>query len=137
MKTASTVARYLLGLIFLVFGMNHYLNFIPMRHMPAGIAGQFFGVLMATHYIYVVAFLEVVPAVLLLLNRFVPLALVVLGPIIVNILLTGVLISSLALPMAVILVVLWLLTAWRVGSAFTGLFQQSAVGSSNHRHSAT
>ena len=79
MKTASLIARYLLALIFLVFGMNHYLNFIPMGPMPLGTAGQFFGALVASRYIYVVAFFEVVPAILLLINRYVPLALVVLG----------------------------------------------------------
>ena len=66
MKIASIIARYLLGLIFLVFGMNHYLNFIPTGPMPAGVAGQYFGILMTTHYLYVVAFFEVVPAILLL-----------------------------------------------------------------------
>src|ERR1700691_5000759 len=98
MKVVSTIARYLLALIFLVFGMNHYLNFIPTGPLPAGLAGQFFGALIASRYLYVVAFLEVVPAILLLINRYVPLALVVLGPIIVNILITQVLMGPSMLP---------------------------------------
>ena len=124
MKLTSSIARCLLGLIFLVFGMNHYLNFIPSGPMPAGLAGQFFSVLAASHYLYVIAFFEIAPAVLLLVNRFVPLALVVLGPVIVNILITGLLISALALPMATLLVILWLLSAWRVRSVFFPLFHQ-------------
>lgn len=124
MKIASLIARYLLAVIFLVFGMNHYLNFIPTGPMPTGIAGQFFGALMVSHYLYVVAFFEVAPAILLLINRYVPLALVVLGPVIVNILLTGILMSAMVLPMAIFLVILWLLTAWPVRSVFFPLLRQ-------------
>jgi hypothetical protein len=50
MKIASTIARYLLGLMFLVFGSNVFLNFIPMGQMPAGLAGQFMTALVAAHY---------------------------------------------------------------------------------------
>jgi putative oxidoreductase len=123
MKIAATIARYLMALIFLVFGMNHYLNFIPMGPMPTGLPGQFFNVLMVSHYMYVVAFFEVAPAVLLLINRYVPLSLTLLAPVIFNILLTGLLISRDALPMAVVLIVLWLLVAYRVRSAFSGILQ--------------
>ena len=124
MKVVSTIARYLLALIFLVFGMNHYLNFIPTGPLPAGLAGQFFGALIASRYLYVVAFLEVVPAILLLINRYVPLALVVLGPIIVNILITQVLMGPSMLPIGAVVAILWCLTAWRVRSVFFPLLQQ-------------
>jgi putative oxidoreductase len=124
MKVVSTIARYLLALIFLVFGMNHYLNFIPTGPLPAGLAGQFFGALIASRYLYVVAFLEVVPAILLLINRYVPLALVVLGPIIVNILITQVLMGPSMLPVGAVVAILWCLTAWRVRSVFFPLLQQ-------------
>ena len=67
------------------------------------------------------------PAILLLVNRYTPLALAVLGPVIFNILLTGLLISSVALPMSILLVILWLLTAWRVRSAFLPLFRQKVA----------
>ncbi|MGB7266228.1 MAG: hypothetical protein WBC92_12000, partial [Terracidiphilus sp.] len=110
--------------IFLVFGMNHYLNFIPMGPMPAGVAGEFFGSLMASHYLYIVAFFEVAPAVLLLINRYVPLALAVLGPVIVNIVITIVLFGPKTLPMAALLVLLWILTAWPYRSVFFPLLQQ-------------
>jgi putative oxidoreductase len=127
MKIASIIARYLLGLIFLVFGLNHYLNFIPTGPMPTGVAGQFFGSLMASRYIYVVAFFEVVPAFLLLINRYVPLALTVLGPVIVNIVLTIVLMSPQVFPMAVLLLILWPLAAWPHRSLFFPLLQQRAA----------
>ena len=128
MKIASLIARYLLALIFLVFGMNHYLNFIPTGPMPSGVEGQFFGALMASHYLYVVAFFEVVPAILLLINRYMPLALVILGPVIVNIVLTIVLMSPKGLPMAVALLILWPLTAWPVRSVFFPLLRQRVAG---------
>ena len=51
MRTASTIARYLAGAIFLVFGLNGFLNFIPMPP-PEGIAGQFMGALYASHYLW-------------------------------------------------------------------------------------
>jgi uncharacterized membrane protein YphA (DoxX/SURF4 family) len=127
MKIASLIARYLLGLIFLVFGMNHYLNFIPMGPIPPGYAGQFFGVLIGSHYLYVVAFLEVAPAILLLINRYVPLALVVLGPIIVNILLTQILMAPNMIAIGAVVAILWCLTAWRVRSVFLPLLQQRAA----------
>ena len=124
MKVTSVTARYLLALIFLVFGMNHYFNFIPMGHMPAGTAGQFLGVLIVSHFMYVVAFFEVAAAILLLINRFVPLALVILGPVIVNICLTSLLMTPHGSPMGAILLILWLLAAWRVRSVFFPLLQQ-------------
>ena len=123
MKIASLIARYLLALIFFVFGLNHYLNFIPTGPMPAGLAGQFVSALIQSRYIYVVAFFEVAPAILLFVNRFVPLALVVLGPVIVNIVLTIVLLTPQGLPMAALLVVLWPLAAWPVRSVFFPLLQ--------------
>jgi len=127
MKIASAVARYLLALIFLVFGMNHYLHFIPTGPMPTGIAGQFFGALMASNYLYIVAFFEVAPALLLLINRFVPLALAIHGPVIVNIVITIALFDPKTLPMGVLLILLWILTAWPHRTVFFALLQPRAA----------
>jgi hypothetical protein len=81
MKIVTTIARYLLGLIFLVFGLNMLFPFIPMGPMPTGLAGQFTVALFAAHYFYVVGTVMVISAVLLLLNRFVGLGLTLLGPV--------------------------------------------------------
>jgi hypothetical protein len=124
MKIVSLIARYLLALIFLVFGMNHYLNFIPMGPIPAGIAGQFFGALIASRYLYVVAFFEVAPAILLLFNRYVPLALVILGPVIVNICITQILMAPSTVLIGAVVAILWCLTAWRVRSVFLLFLRQ-------------
>src|SRR5207253_10351865 len=85
MKIVTVIARILLGLIFVVFGLNGFLNFLSMGPMPTGLAGQFVGALALSHYFWVVAALQIAGGALLLANRFVPLALVLLGPVIVNI----------------------------------------------------
>src|SRR5580698_11671054 len=83
MKIASGVARYLAGVIFLVFGLNGFLHFIPLPP-PNGVAGQFMGALYVSHYLTLIFGLQVIAAVLLLANRYVPLALAILAPVIVN-----------------------------------------------------
>jgi putative oxidoreductase len=124
MKVVSMIARIFLGLIFLVFGLNHFHSFIPTGPMPTGVVGQFLGILMSTGIIYIVAGLEVVGAILLLINRYVPLGLTLLAPIIVNILLVQALMMPSGLPVGGVVTILWLLTFARVRSAFAGLFQQ-------------
>ena len=75
MKIAVLIARFLLGLLFAVFGLNGFLHFIPMPP-PAGLAGQYMGALFLSHYLVVVFLLQLIGGLLLLANRFVPLALV-------------------------------------------------------------
>ena len=116
MKIVTMIARYLLGLIFLVFGLNKFLGFLPMPPLPTGAAGQFFTVLVSTHYIYFVGAFEVVSAILLLVNRYVPLALMLLAPVIFNIALFHTLMAPSGLPLAGFVIVLWLLVAYRVRS---------------------
>jgi putative oxidoreductase len=109
--------------MFVFFGSNLFLHFLPSP-TPPGPAGQFFGVLSVTHYIYAVAFFQVVPGFLLLINRYVPLGLTLLAPVIVNILLTHILMAPSGLPGALLVTVLWFIAAYPVRSAFHGLFQQ-------------
>lgn len=124
MKIASTIARYLLGVIFLVFGLNGFLHFMPMP-LPPGVAGQFFMALGVSHYFVVVFLLQVVAGVLLLAGRYVPLALSIIAPVVVNILCFHAFMAPSGLPMAVIVAVLWLLATINVRSAFAGLFLKS------------
>lgn len=123
MKIASTIARYLLGVIFLVFGLNGFLHFIPMP-LPPGVAGQFFMALGVSHYFVIVFLLQLVAAVLLLVGRYVALALAIIAPVAVNILCYHAFMAPSGLPMAVILSVLWLLAVVNVRPAFAGLFQK-------------
>jgi putative oxidoreductase len=121
------IARYLLGLVFLVFGLNKFFNFIPSGPMPPGAAGQFMGALFSTHYLMAVGAFELVGGLLLLINRYVPLALCLLAPVIVNILLVGALMTHAALPSGVMVTILWILVYRRVQSAFSGLYQMKTA----------
>src|SRR5438132_14339129 len=123
MKTIIVIARLLLGLIFLTFGLNGFLHFIPATP-PSGTAGQFVGALFVSHYLVPIFLLQIISAVLLLLNRYIPLALTLLVPIIVNILLIHILMLPSGLPLAVVVTVLWLIVFLSVRAAFAGLFQQ-------------
>jgi putative oxidoreductase len=127
MKIASLIARLLLGLIFIVFGLNGFLHFIPMPP-PKGLAAQQFGgAIFASHYWVVIFGIQVIGGVLLLVNRFVPLALVLLGPVIVNIFFFHVLMAPEGIPLAIVVVVLWVILAVRYKQYLTGLFVQNAV----------
>ncbi len=122
MKTASTVARYLAGVIFLVFGLNGFLHFIPLPP-PSGVAGQFMGALFVSHYLTLIFALQVIGGMLLLVNRYVPLALAILAPVIVNILSFHALMAPSGLPLALFVTILWALVFVHVRSAFAALFQ--------------
>ena len=122
MRIASTVARYLAGVIFVVFGLNGFLNFIPMPP-PAGIAGQFMGALYASHYLWVIFAFQLIAGVLLLVNRYVPLAVAMLAPVIVNILTFHALMDPTGLPLALFVAVLWTVIFVDARAAFTALFQ--------------
>ena len=122
MKIALLIARILLGLVLTVFGANGFLHFIPMGGPPPGNAGQFLGALIASREFYVVAGLQLVGGLLLLTGRYTPLALVLLGPVIVNILLYHLLMEPKGLPIALVVTVLWFVCFYGVRSAFAGIF---------------
>jgi uncharacterized membrane protein YphA (DoxX/SURF4 family) len=126
MKIVTVIARILLGLLFLVFGLNGFLHFIPMQP-PTGLAGQYMGALFLSHYLVVVFVLEAVGGLLLLINRYVPLALVLLGPVIVNIVLFHACLAPAGLPMALFAVALWLVVFAGVRGAFAGLLVQKTA----------
>ena len=123
MKIAVLVARILLGLTFLVFGLNGFLNFLHMP-MPPGPAGQYMGVLFMSHYLHVVFLLEVIGGVLLLSGQFIPLGLVVIGPVLFNILLFHTFLFPAGFPPALFVTVLWFIVFYGVRKSFTGIFAQ-------------
>ena len=125
MKIAVLIARILLGLMFLVFGLNGFLNFLHMP-MPTGLAGQYMGALFVSHYLAVVFLVEIAGGLLLLAGQFVPLALVLLGPVLVNILLFHTTMAPSGLPPALFATVLWFLIFAGHRSAFAGIFAQKA-----------
>jgi putative oxidoreductase len=128
MKIVILIARLLLGAIFAFFGSNALFQFLPTPPIPPGPVRDFVTVLGTTHYFWVVGFFQVVPGLLLLVNRYVPLALTVLAAEIVNILTTHILVMHSGLfPVPILVVILWLIVFWNVRSAFAGIFQAKAA----------
>lgn len=102
MKTTVLVARILLGLIFLVFGLNGFYTFIPVPEYH-----PFMALLVSSGLIFFVKTIEVLAGLLLLLNRFVLAALVLLGPVVVNIALFHLLIDHRNWPIALVNLLLY------------------------------
>ena len=124
MKIVVLIARLLLGLMSVVFGLNGFLNFLSTGPMPTGLAGQFMGALVLSHYYWVVAALQIIGGVLLLVNRFVPLALMLLGPIIVGIICYHVFLNPTGAVPAAVVTVLWLIVFYGKRQNFSGIFVQ-------------
>jgi len=122
MKIASTIARYLLGLVFTVFGLNGFLQFIPATPMPP-LAMQFFGALAQSHYMVVIFAVQLAAGILFLATRYVPLALTIIAPVILNIVLFHAFMAPAGLPLALVVLVLWIVVASRVWTAFSGILQ--------------
>lgn len=127
-RVVATGARLLLGLMFTVFGLNGFLHFIhqPPPSEPAAL--QFFGVLVTTHYMDVVFAVQLACGVLLLAGLFVPLALVVLAPVIVNILMFHLTMNPGGIVPGAVAAVLWGLAARGVWPAFAPLLRARQVG---------
>jgi uncharacterized membrane protein YphA (DoxX/SURF4 family) len=121
MKIATIIARVLLGLVFVIFGSNAFLHFIPMGEMPKGLAGEFVHAFAESGYVYVIGGLQLIAGLLLLIGRFVPLALTILGAIIVNIWIFHLFMAPEGLPPAIIVTILELFLVWRYRDAFVGI----------------
>src|ERR1041385_698951 len=113
MKSATVIARTLLGLLFVVFGSNIFLHFIPMPPPSEGPARDFMTALFVSHYLYVVGALQVVGGLLLFTGRWVPLGLTLVGPVIVNIVCFHALMAPAGLPMAIGVSALAAFLFWR------------------------
>ena|ERR1700733_13631505 len=120
MKIATILARILLGLLFTVFGSNAFLHFIPMPPM-SGPSGDFITAMYVTHYLYVVAGCQVLGGLILLIGRYVPLGLTLLGPVIVNILSFHIFMNPEGLPLALVVAALALFLLFRYRANFAGL----------------
>ena len=122
MKIAVLIARILLGLLFFVFGLNNILHFMKME-MPTGDAGVYLGVLSAHGIMNLVGVLMVIAGLLLLVGRYVPLALVILGPLIVNILIFHFMIAHFGAAPGLVALVLEGFLIWAYRFNFRGLFE--------------
>jgi putative oxidoreductase len=127
MKIVALVARILLGLIFFIFGLNGFLHFIPAG-VPPGLAGQFMTAMFASHYSDLVFGVQLIGGILLLVNRFVPLALVLLAAEIANILVFHLTMLPAGFAPAIVATILWLIVAYDVRTAFRPLVASKESG---------
>ena len=124
MKILTNLSRFLLALIFTVLGLNGFLQFI-------------LGAISVSNYLLVIFALQLISGVLLFVNRYVPLALTILSPIMMNVLLYGVLMNPAGLGFAFFVALLWTVVLVSVRSAFAGILEArletQAVRSRAHR----
>lgn len=121
MKIAVLIARILLGLTFVFFGLNGFFNFLHAP-FPGGVAGQFLGALFVSHYLLAIAALQVIGGLLMLLGRYLPLGLIILGPILVNILIFHLTMQPAGIVPGLVATVLWFIVFAGVRKAFAGIF---------------
>jgi hypothetical protein len=116
-----------LGLVFFIFGLNSFLHFIPQPPPPEP-AGAFFGALFATGYMLpLVMGTQLLVGTLLLINRFVPLALGNVAPIVINIIAFHVVLAPSGLPLAIVVLALEILLAWAYREAFRSMLEPRAT----------
>lgn len=125
MRVVVIIARVLLGLVFFVFGLNGFLHFMP-NPPPTPAAGEFFGALIKTGYMFFLIFgTQVLGGALLLLGIAVPFALTILAPVIVNIVFFHIFLSPALLPMALVVAAFELFLVWYYRAAFAPLFSSA------------
>jgi uncharacterized membrane protein YphA (DoxX/SURF4 family) len=123
MSKAVTGARVLLGLVFFVFGLNFFLHFIPQPPM-SGPPMTLMGALIGSGYMFtLVKVIEVVCGALLLSGRFVPLALAMLAPIVINIVLFHGFLAPSGLPVALVVLAIELFLAWSYRGAYAPMLK--------------
>lgn len=127
MKIATIVAQVLVGLVFVVFGSNGVLNFLHAPPLPPGPGADFARIMQDSHYTIFVGLVQVTGGLLLLVNRFVPLGLTLLGPVIVNILLFHGLLMHQGWQPGAIVAVLWFFLFARYRKNFAGIFAAKAL----------
>jgi putative oxidoreductase len=123
MKIAVIIARTLLGLIFLVFGLNFFLHFIPMPPPPPGKAGAFEGGLFGAGYFFpFMKVIEIVSGLFLIINRYTAFFLLLLFPITVNISLFHAFLAPSGLPLGGFMLVLHLFLGFAYGKYYSAIF---------------
>ena len=122
MKITSIIARYLLGLIFTVFGLNGFLNFIHQPPPANPLAIQFLVSVSESHFAAFFFALQVLGGLLLLSGYFVPLALTVLAAELYNILAFHLTLAPASIGPALVASVLWILVFLQYRESFNSIF---------------
>ena len=123
MKIATIIVRIVLGLAFTVFGLNFFLDFIPKPPPPSGLVGEYLHVLVASGYFYVIRAVQLLSGIMLLIGRFVPLGLTLLGAMIFNILAFHVLMDLKGIAPGIVVTLLWAFLVWRYRASFAGILR--------------
>ena len=126
MKIVSVIARYLLGLMFTVFGLNGFLNFIHQPPPTNPLAIQFFVAISASHFAAFFFAVQLIGGLLLLSGFFIPLALTVLAAELYNVLAFHLTLSPGIAP-ALVACVLWLLVFLQYRNSFNGVLAGKPV----------
>ena len=123
MKILTIIARIFLGLVFVFFGSNAFLRFLPMPPLPEGTAGLYLKAFFDSGYVYVIGGMQLIGGLLLLIGRFVPLGLTILAAIIFNIWAFHILMAPAGFPPAAVVTALELFLISQYRSAFRPLLQ--------------
>src|SRR5579863_5104006 len=121
MKTTSIIARYLLGLLFTVFGLNGFFNFIHQPPPPNPLALQFFIAISSSHFAAFFFAVQLIGGLLLLSGFFVPLALTLLAAELYNILAFHLTLAPASIAPALVASVLWILVFLQYRASFKGV----------------
>jgi len=124
MKTAFSISRILLGLVFTAAGLSGFFLIANPPPLPPGLAGVFQDVFFKSHWVLFVDSVELLSGVMLLANRYVPLALTALAAVIANILVFHITMMPSGMPVALVVTVLWTLVALPFRELFAPLFAQ-------------
>ena len=124
MKIVATIARLLLGALFVFAGSNHLFNFMKGQ-LPPGPVADYMNVMMSSGYLYVIGFVQAVGGLMLLANRYVPLGLTLLAAMIFNIDAINVLIvrNPGGFGIAAFITLLWALVYWHERASFRPLLK--------------
>ena len=123
MRILTISARIFLGLVFVFFGSNAFLRFLPMPPLPEGTAGLYLKAFFDSGYVYAIGGMQLLSGLLLLIGKFVPLGLTILGAIIFNIWAFHILMAPEGFPPAVVVTLLWAVLVWRYRVSFAGILR--------------
>ncbi len=127
MKKLTTAARLLLGIAFVVFGLNGFLNFLPQPKTPPPPGAMTYMTAFAGTYLAKLTMgTQLVSGLLLVSNLFVPLALLFLAPVIVNIILFHLTLMPATIGPGLVVLILELYLAWAYRGSFTGVLAARA-----------
>lgn len=123
MSRIPTILRILLGLGFTVFGLNYFLDFMPPQDPPPAEAGAFLGALVSSKLLTLVKLIEIGGGLLLLTNRFVPLALALLAPILVGMVFFHAMLAPAGIVPALVFTAIEIALAWFYREAFAPMLR--------------